>query len=339
MAQALPASGAAERQRGIDLYRQGQFTEAAKLLREVVNTNGTDEQSWYYLGLALLQNPKEIKLASQAFETAIKLTPNFAAAHAGLSYAFLKRDKFSDALREAQAALKIDSRIANAHHIIAVIRLNAGADEEALKEAREAIRLNQNLAAAYLVKSEALLSIYADDVWDASRSYKAPAKPPPPLTREEQAKRRQKRKQDLAPLTEAAQSLEVYLRMNPSDPANERRREQLANLRVFMDPDGGQTNSERISFGFEVTTKARVLDKPEPEYTEEARSARVRGTVVLQGVFGADGKLRNILIIKALPHGLTESAIMAARSIRFTPATIDGKPVSMFIQLEYNFNL
>ena len=83
----------------------------------------------------------------------------------------------------------------------------------------------------------------------------------------------------------------------------------------------------------------RVLHKPEAMYTEEARRRGVTGTIVLSAVFTADGKVRDIRAIKALPEGLTLMAINAARRIRFMPAMKDGKPVSMFMQLEYNFNL
>jgi hypothetical protein len=36
---------------------------------------------------------------------------------------------------------------------------------------------------------------------------------------------------------------------------------------------------------------------------------------------------------------LTERAIAAARQIKFSPATKDGHAVSMYIELQYNFNL
>jgi protein TonB len=94
-----------------------------------------------------------------------------------------------------------------------------------------------------------------------------------------------------------------------------------------------------VKYGDEVTSKARVLSKPEPLYTDAARQARIIGTVVLRAVFSADGRVRNIMVIKPLPYGLTEQALIAARGIRFTPAILDGVPVSMFVQLEYNFNL
>ena len=60
---------------------------------------------------------------------------------------------------------------------------------------------------------------------------------------------------------------------------------------------------------------------------------------MLRVVFSADGIIRHILVIRGLPVGLTEGAVEATRGIRFTPATIDGVPVSMFVQIEYNFNL
>ena len=102
-------------------------------------------------------------------------------------------------------------------------------------------------------------------------------------------------------------------------------------------PGGGDYN--RVFSGKDVSTKARVLSKPEPQYTEEARKNQVTGTVVLRAVFTSGGQVTQIRAVSGLPFGLTERAIAAARQIRFTPATKDGHPVSMYIQLEYNFNL
>jgi TonB family protein len=102
---------------------------------------------------------------------------------------------------------------------------------------------------------------------------------------------------------------------------------------------GGGTDYNKIFSGKDVSSKARVLSKPEPQYTEEARKNQVTGTVVLRAVFTSGGQVTNIRAVSGLPYGLTERAIAAARQIRFTPATKDGHAVSMHIQLEYNFNL
>jgi TonB family protein len=102
---------------------------------------------------------------------------------------------------------------------------------------------------------------------------------------------------------------------------------------------GGGTDYNRVFSGKDVTSKARILSKPEPQYTEEARKNQVTGTVVLKAVFSSSGQVTQIRAISGLPNGLTERAIAAARSIKFVPATKDGHPVSMWFQLEYNFNL
>ena len=105
------------------------------------------------------------------------------------------------------------------------------------------------------------------------------------------------------------------------------------------DGDPLEIGSERIYRGTEVDVKARILQKFEPQYTFEARRARTTGTVVLKAVFSSTGNITNIRVISGLPNGLTEQAIAAARRIKFRPAMRDGKPVSMWVQLEYYFSL
>ncbi|HYY59654.1 MAG TPA: energy transducer TonB, partial [Pyrinomonadaceae bacterium] len=102
---------------------------------------------------------------------------------------------------------------------------------------------------------------------------------------------------------------------------------------------GGGVDYDRIFPPREVTQKARILSRPEPQYTEEARRNQISGTVVLKAVFSSSGQVTNIRAINGLPYGLTERAIAAARQIRFTPAQKDGRAVSQYIQIEYNFNL
>jgi len=96
---------------------------------------------------------------------------------------------------------------------------------------------------------------------------------------------------------------------------------------------------ERVLRASEVEQRARLLSKPEPQYTEEARRNQITGTVVLRVVFSSTGEVQQIRAVQTLPFGLTEKAIATARQIRFLPATRGGRPVSVYMQLEYNFNL
>jgi TonB family protein len=102
---------------------------------------------------------------------------------------------------------------------------------------------------------------------------------------------------------------------------------------------GGGEDYNRTFQPREVTRKAVITSKPEPSFTEEARKNNVTGLVKLRLVLSSGGSVTNISVIKGLPDGLTEKAIAAARQIRFQPAQKDGRAVSQWITIEYNFNI
>ena len=91
--------------------------------------------------------------------------------------------------------------------------------------------------------------------------------------------------------------------------------------------------------GKDVTRRAAIVSKPEPWYSNEARAAGVTGTVVLRVILSSSGEVKHINLVSGLSRGLTENAIEAARQIRFVPAVKDGRFVSYWIELQYNFGL
>ncbi|MBO0799104.1 MAG: energy transducer TonB [Blastocatellia bacterium] len=101
---------------------------------------------------------------------------------------------------------------------------------------------------------------------------------------------------------------------------------------------GGYPNGSGFGGGVPYG-KPTLLYTEKARYTEEARRNRIQGTVVLSVVFGADGLIHDIRTIQGLPDGLTETAIEAAKRIRFQPAVRSGKPVSVRTNLEFNFAL
>jgi TonB family protein len=70
-----------------------------------------------------------------------------------------------------------------------------------------------------------------------------------------------------------------------------------------------------------------ILFKPKPEYTDEARSKKIEGEVLLQVVFAASGEVRVERVVQGLGYGLDSAAETAAREIRFRPAQQEGQPV------------
>lgn len=83
----------------------------------------------------------------------------------------------------------------------------------------------------------------------------------------------------------------------------------------------------------------RALSTPDPEYTEQAREAKLQGMCVLRVIVGADGKPRDIRVIRSLGMGLDEKAIAAVSQWAFAPATKDGLPVPVQISVQVSFRL
>ncbi len=70
-----------------------------------------------------------------------------------------------------------------------------------------------------------------------------------------------------------------------------------------------------------------IISKPRPVYTGEALRLRIEGEVLLEVLFRATGEIDIIGVRRGLGHGLDESAIAAAREIRFRPAQTDAGPI------------
>jgi TonB family protein len=82
-----------------------------------------------------------------------------------------------------------------------------------------------------------------------------------------------------------------------------------------------------------------VIEKQDPPYSEEARMAKLQGTVLVSLVVGQGGQPRNLRVLKSLGLGLDENAIATVSHWRFTPGTKDGQPVEVQSTVEVNFRL
>jgi periplasmic protein TonB len=112
----------------------------------------------------------------------------------------------------------------------------------------------------------------------------------------------------------------------------------LAMLLVI--PVLAQDKSEPRPIGPDVNPP-KVLEKNEPAYTEEAREARLEGSVLLALTIDAEGKPKDIKVVRALGLGLDEKAIEALGTWKFQAATLkkDNEPVAVRANVEVNFRL
>jgi TonB family protein len=83
----------------------------------------------------------------------------------------------------------------------------------------------------------------------------------------------------------------------------------------------------------------RVLNQVQPNYTEQARRARIQGTVQLEFVVQPDGSVGNPRVVRSLEPSLDQEAIDAMRQWRFAPGTKDGRPVPVMMTVEMSFTL
>lgn len=132
----------------------------------------------------------------------------------------------------------------------------------------------------------------------------------------------------------AADTVAEILKLNP--PNRDYWSERLATLQLYAEPVSRP--EERTIFGrSEVQKPAKMLETPLAVYTDEAKAARAKGDVRLRLVLAADGTVKYVFPIKSMRYGLTESALTAARQIKFEPAIRNGSPASVFVTLVYEF--
>jgi TonB family protein len=260
------------------------------------------------------------------------LKPDFGPAHTGFAYALSAAGKDADVLREASIAIKLRNSDYNAHYLLGIVHLRSGSPGDALAEAEIVIGQHPTFAPAYLLKSQAILGLQSQEAAQSAKVVKVGEATP-----DEQQKRRERARKTREMFAAAATALQTYLKLAASDRETAMWKEQLETLQIF---GGNEIDStEKVYNGRDVTTKVKVQSKPEPAYTEKARSAGTSGTVILRAVFSANGTVEHILVLRSVPDGLTEEAIRAARKIKFIPATKDGKLVAVFMELQYNFSV
>jgi TonB family protein len=86
-------------------------------------------------------------------------------------------------------------------------------------------------------------------------------------------------------------------------------------------------------------TEPVLLSRKDPEYSEEARKAKLQGTVELSIVVNAAGQVTSVRVLRSIGLGLDDRAIEAVRQWKFRAGTVDGKPVATRAVVEVNFRL
>jgi TonB family protein len=107
-------------------------------------------------------------------------------------------------------------------------------------------------------------------------------------------------------------------------------------ITLFHTGPDGQDGIHQVGKGVTAPVPIYTADPP---YTQEARSQKIQGTVILQIIVDSSGMTHSVDVIRPLGYGLDQKAVETVKQYRFKPALKDGKPVAVYLTVTINFRL
>ena len=101
---------------------------------------------------------------------------------------------------------------------------------------------------------------------------------------------------------------------------------------------GAGGGSDPFSVGGGVSSPV-LISQVSPDYSDDARKARIEGTVELLIVVRADGSVQFDSVTKSLGFGLDQNAIEAVKKWKFRPSRRNGQPVPVWMGVTVNFSI
>jgi peptidyl-prolyl cis-trans isomerase A (cyclophilin A) len=96
--------------------------------------------------------------------------------------------------------------------------------------------------------------------------------------------------------------------------------------------------SRNVHRNFDSHTEGTMLRKTVPVYPPDAKAAGISGTVRLQAVIGADGRVEKLTVIDGPPE-LRQAALDAAKTWIYRPHLLNGQPIEWETTINVDFSL
>jgi tetratricopeptide (TPR) repeat protein len=137
---------------GIELYKKGNYAEAARVLSGEVESSPEDVQALTYLGLARVfaGDPDG---ALDPLNKAVEIDANRAEAHYGLGLAYVKLKKLDKGIAELQSATRLDPEHAYARYYLGMAYNQTGKKDLAIPHLQKFLELAPNAPEAPAVRS------------------------------------------------------------------------------------------------------------------------------------------------------------------------------------------
>ncbi len=84
--------------------------------------------------------------------------------------------------------------------------------------------------------------------------------------------------------------------------------------------------------------EAKLIHKVTPVYPQQAIRFRVSGSVHLEAIIGANGRIRALQVLSGHPY-LVQAAVSAVREWVYSPTMLSGAPVEVMTDILVTFNL
>jgi len=304
-----------ELERAIDLYRQGSYASSLTILDRLSKTAGKQNPTvWNYLGLNYLKID-DMREARKMFEIAVKLAPSDSTIQSNYGFVMLSERELNKAREAFSRAIDLNPNNSSAYFLRGTLNFWESNLEIALSDATRAVNLEKNLALAYILRAEVLLAKFGTQV---------PSGKPT--------------SEQLRLIDQAVATLEDCNSVCSPDARSERDA-RISGLKVFKEyfERGNPIVGDDERLNGEVITPVRIISQPSPELTDIAIRNSVSGVVRALALFDSSGRVTQAVIVKALGYGLDGEVIVALRAVRFRPATLNGKPVSVVKMVEFSF--
>lgn len=259
-----------------------------------------------------LRAAKNFDAALAEYREALRLKPDYAAAHFGLGITFRDKGDLADAAAEFREVIRERPNDIGAHSALGLTLFRRGDFDGAIAEYREAARLNSQDAETHYLLASALDK--KGDHEGAVAEYRETLRLKPDFARDHampELPAVEKTNKTAVPDAPSAPTTAVQpAKPKPSKPIRE----------------GGNVQA------------ARLIKRVNPTYPPLAAQSHISGTVRLHAIIGKEGTVREVDALSGHPL-LLQSAINAVKQWQYRPTLLNGRPVEVETTIDVEFNL
>ncbi len=308
----------------MEALRQGDYKSAVDHFRQAIAEQPGMFMARYYLGISLY-NQENYAEALSAYQELLQQSPYNVMVYYQIAKIHLVTEDYRSAVEEYR-------------------RLASRSDRDAEEWAQYLLDLiPREIAAQYQIPPSQIVYSSPSSAPSCLKPMPRPSSPAGSTTRPQPAT-----PSDSTRKPQPAVPGDSVPKPQPTAPGNSNRQPRLtavipdgtglAILGAPPKPTYPRRSADSPVFPMTGNLRPTILYREKAKYTEIARINQTHGTAVLSMVFGEDGTITDIQVVRCMPDGLTQKAITAAQRIRFNPAVKDGTPVSVRGTLEFIFN-